>query len=775
MGRPPPATTALSKMDIFVGPVGPAGILTSFRGERFLPRGALHMRHLIFATAVSFLALGTNSAASAAPAVHPFEQPPRFSPEGAQPLPMAATAGLKSSGCNPSGSLSRKGSVVSARLDLVRARSIINNPDPNPQPGGNDTLELRSYGGCKSGPVIEVVPGDTLRVALNNQLSTDDPSCLPNPPAGLGVPPGVGCFNTTNLHTHGLHVSPAGNSDNVLLNINPQSKFPYEINIPYDHPSGTFWYHAHRHGSTAVQVTSGGNGFLIIRGNRAYTPPTPQNPRPIADIDTILHDKAGVPLVEQLFLFQQIAYGCFQNDPANPANDWQQMYTQAGLTNVNSNDSTTYAPWTCPLPKPGAPVSRGAVENFAIQLDSPSIWDTNGRFTSINGIVQPTLTVPAGQVQRWRMVHAGIHDTINVQIVKVSPIADRKRRNLIANSALVGNRLEQKADVIALCAATAQTLIPQLEIANDGLTRKKMNTIQTSNGGKVLESNFLQPGYRSDILVAFPEEGDYCLLNQAAPPNMRINPQTGQGEGPGGMGGGQGPSVPQLLAYVRVRGGKAVTGDLEAYVEQALYDANPQLPQTVRDGLKTGDLTAWAPFIEAPPTTTPTPQLANFKIGPTPTSSFAFSINNQTYDPNVVNITRQVGTTDDWLLTSEGEPHIFHIHINPFEIIDVTVADPKDPTRQVSIYNPDGSCNASVALDQQQLANQYCGMKGVFRDTVFVENGYQVHTRTTYERYIGEFVLHCHILDHEDGGMMLNVAIVPDGPMPLMGHHGTPR
>src|SRR6266436_9023817 len=53
-------------------------------------------------------------------------------------------------------------------------------------------------------------------------------------------------------------------------------------------------------------------------------------------------------------------------------------------------------------------------------------------------------------------------------------------------------------------------------------------------------------------------------------------------------------------------------------------------------------------------------------------------------------------------------------------------------------------------------------MYHTFRDTIFVENNYQVHIRTRYDRYIGEYVLHCHILDHEDSGMMLNIAIVPD-------------
>ena len=63
---------------------------------------------------------------------------------------------------------------------------------------------------------------------------------------------------------------------------------------------------------------------------------------------------------------------------------------------------------------------------------------------------------------------------------------------------------------------------------------------------------------------------------------------------------------------------------------------------------------------------------------------------------------------------------------------------------------------------------QYRGMKGTFKDTVWVKNvggkTYRVIVRTHYQRYIGDFVLHCHILDHEDQGMMQNVRIaLPDG------------
>jgi FtsP/CotA-like multicopper oxidase with cupredoxin domain len=63
-----------------------------------------------------------------------------------------------------------------------------------------------------------------------------------------------------------------------------------EYYTPEDQPAGTFWFHAHRHGSTAVQVSSGAAGIRLIRGDREYKPPTKDTPHPMADIDTMLHD-----------------------------------------------------------------------------------------------------------------------------------------------------------------------------------------------------------------------------------------------------------------------------------------------------------------------------------------------------------------------------------------------------------------------------------------------------------------------------------------------------
>jgi FtsP/CotA-like multicopper oxidase with cupredoxin domain len=646
-----------------------------------------------------------------------FLAPPRLQEKSQFDNKLLAEAVLIA-GCRPEGDITRDGNLVTLHIVAKEASNQINNPT---SPNAKDTVKLRSYGGCLTGPVIEAKPGNTLRLTLVNDLDVNDPSC----PADAA--PGPGCFNTMNIHYHGLHVSPTGNSDNVLLNIGPQTRFEYEVNIPVDHPSGTFWYHPHRHGSTALQVASGASGALIIRGDRKYVGRAP------GDIDTILRDATGKPLPEQIFLFQQIPYACFD---------------QARKIIVNPDQT-----WNCPAGQ------TGVVEDFQDQLASATVWDTSGRFTSINGAVQPTITgVEAGEVQRWRFIHAGIHDTVNLQIVPM--VTTGPKAALALRGILTGTPKEQAETVRQLCPVVvpggqATNLVPQFEIAMDGLTRSAIVPVglnqQSVSGG--IGSNFLQPGYRSDVLVAFPRAGTYCMLNQAATPAERTN----------AGGGGQGPNETQLLATVIVSGGKPVTGDLGAFVRNVLYEGNkndPTMPKAALEGLLRGDLTPWRGMPEAgPASNTATPRSAAFFIGNLPDpkdatkSDFGFWLNKQMYDPDRVDMTLQVGATEDWVLTSSGEPHIFHIHVNPFEVMDVTQGGK-------SIFGPHGEC--LVPPDSVGLQNQYCNMWHTFKDTVFVQNDYEVHVRSTYDRYIGEFVMHCHILDHEDSGMMANVLIVPD-------------
>lgn len=151
---------------------------------------------------------------------------------------------------------------------------------------------LRTYNGALVGPTYRVKPDTVMNVTLENALPKDGNPC----PMHHSNTPGMG-FNITNLHVHGLHVSPKGNSDNVLLQLCPQDKpFAYQFNLPGQskQPPGTNWYHAHLHGSTALQVSSGVEGAIIVEGGQDNLPQIAAAKQQVMVLQEIAYDEQGV-------------------------------------------------------------------------------------------------------------------------------------------------------------------------------------------------------------------------------------------------------------------------------------------------------------------------------------------------------------------------------------------------------------------------------------------------------------------------------------------------
>jgi FtsP/CotA-like multicopper oxidase with cupredoxin domain/peroxiredoxin len=202
-------------------------------------------------------------------------------------------------------------------------------------------VHLRSWNGGLVGPTLRAKPGDVLRIHVENRLPP-----IPEPVVhSVNVPHGL---NSTNIHWHGLHVSPGGNSDNVFLDIRPGQTQDYEIKVPKDHVAGTFFYHPHRHGAVALQMSSGLSGALILEGGLDEVPEIKQ-------------------ARERIFLLQQIPFD-----------------------------------------------DRGEVEKLATLYDGHprKHWDESGRFTTINGVALPVITLRPGEVERWRFIHSGIHEPL---------------------------------------------------------------------------------------------------------------------------------------------------------------------------------------------------------------------------------------------------------------------------------------------------------------------------------------------------------------------------
>jgi FtsP/CotA-like multicopper oxidase with cupredoxin domain len=582
----------------------------------------------------------------------------------------------------------------------------------NPRTGVDDKVRLRAY--TQDGlplperfvsPSIVARPGDTVRVKLNNRL----PQTTTSYDAGCSstehnVPH---CFNGTNLHVHGLNVNPSGNGDNVLLSINPGVSFEYEYAIAPEHPAGTFWYHTHRHGSTALQVSSGMAGPLLIKVDRLPTPTSN------GDLDTLL--EGVTTMKERTLVFQQIQYGCFDQNQ--------------DIKYILNQTQTAVRAWVCD------PSDVGGIETYAdsngLGFGTFSSWGQSGRYTSINGYVLPTIKMKQNAVERWRMIHGGIRDTIRVIFVKANrPSVDpRPGEELAADS--------MEAFVQASCGT--QTQFFDL-VAADGLTMKQ--AMHTRNAT-------MQPGYRWDALVSFPVEGEYCMLDVTSQSTESV----------GGL-----PSFVRLLGIVKVE--KDQDNVQRGTVTEQLVDAAKRvMPADVRDsviadlnnGLRFSRFTAHAPVAQSELSggqqltfdiqgqTTPQPQfmVANQLVG-------SAGYNPQPYNPARLDRKLTLGTAEEWKLTSNGVGHPFHIHVNPFEIVSI-----------VNNNNPSVDVSAPGAVDGTDP--QYVGLKGIWKDTLWIKPNYTVTLRTRYERYIGDFVLHCHILDHEDQGMMQNVAIVLPG------------
>ncbi|MDH3306082.1 MAG: multicopper oxidase domain-containing protein [Acidimicrobiia bacterium] len=105
------------------------------------------------------------------------------------------------------------------------------------------------------GPTLRMVPGNKYVLRFRNLLPYEAPS---------GVHNDFKDPNITNVHTHGLHISGEAPGDDVTRMFEGGFGGDYVYDIPANHMGGTFWYHAHHHGSTFLQVSTGGFGLIII-------------------------------------------------------------------------------------------------------------------------------------------------------------------------------------------------------------------------------------------------------------------------------------------------------------------------------------------------------------------------------------------------------------------------------------------------------------------------------------------------------------------------------
>ena len=239
----------------------------------------------------------------------------------------------------------------------------------------------------------------------------------------------------------------------------------------------------------------------------------------------------------------------------------------------------------------------------------------------------------AGDVERWRMVHAGVRDTINLKLRRLSDNAPP----------LAGLFARQMDDYVTrYCRSDTELDLPL--IAADGLTMGKVQT---------RKSVVFQPGYRWDALVSFPSAGKYCLIN-----DVKVSSTIYRSA----------PSA-RLLGVVDVAPGQA-SRPLQEVLIGAARALSARCRQQGQRGTAQRDEAEQlcATSGHRPKEVTGT-QTLTFNIDVSQPKSAFFQVDGKPYAGDRIDRTLKLGGVDEWTLRSDFVSHPYHIHVNPFQII----------------------------------------------------------------------------------------------------------
>lgn len=554
-------------------------------------------------------------------------------------------------------------------------------------------------------PTLRARPGEAVKLRFANNMPFE--SRAGDRVISDTIPHG---FDILNLHTHGLHVSPRDNSDNVLLNILPANSpqdgidackhgthhdvehkhvcivgsFDYEFRIPDNHPAGTYWYHPHKHGSVSIHLGSGMAGALIIEDEK----------RGIDSLPAVqAAKKAGQ---EKVLVLQEILYA-----RTNGLDQPQAAYAVDCIT--------TYGAQVCGTFNQNNPRS------------TPT--STTNAKLSVNGQFDATISLAPGEAQLWRVVNATVG---NVQPFCLVPMS--------GSSQTAPSLYALAADGIPIqrpVSATAPDL--PFKIGNP------VANLSTPTAGSDVINNellFLAAGQRLDLMVQAPAaEGRYALL-QPSPTS------------PPAIGG-----LCQVPASIEANG-QVPADQLVMYIDvkKSKRKVSTSLPtQTELNGLRVPvDLTS-AKDVPAGPTQG---VVFGFTSGEfAPTIGGASVVNGRPFNAERVQRTLKLGQMDRWAVQSAADTHMFHIHINPFQIVQRgTVA------YDFPIWRDTALINCAPTAEQPGTNCTFPG--GVTQPSNSGNYGEVVQFLSRAVDFTGAMVMHCHNVGHEDNGMMELVELV---------------
>jgi FtsP/CotA-like multicopper oxidase with cupredoxin domain len=588
-------------------------------------------------------------------------------------------------------------------------------------------------------PTLQVFPGETLIVHIDNAMSGLTIRDFYDPQysaKGEAVPiyPNQMTESPFNLHVHGIHVSPKGNADNVMLHIPAGRSNTYTYHIPKSMPQGAYWYHSHLHMLTTSHVYYGLAGLLAIGRTDGNIPLVTEKKIPVRNM-----------LLQYNYVFDREGGLAQLNNP-----NWAQYVSTLKGPEGDALAKGTYRPLLVPTnfldSKKGTQYATIWYTGIADWNVGPgSIPDSRGQFHFIPSNLQRFTAKPGGPGQDVPAdpslpdYKRDVQFTINGQF---QPVIKSKAGQ---TEIWVLSNISDMVYINGQLTETATGKHPKIAvIAQDGIPYGEVRYPRWDDGTRLV----IPPATRYAIAVTMPESGDLILempprggdvRTMSAPGILYTN--DGTDNPPATLGYLSVPpsaisyadgffvSPTQILAKATTDGGQGVTTEFaegqKLGAESPFQDISKVTPDFKRE------LTIAGAFFN---------DLAS-KNDP---KAFVYAFGGTAF-PNVPLLQPRLGSIEEWTFVNHNnDEHPMHIHVNDFQVT----------------HTFDPSTSVETGPEQWYVDNANVPVPTLGLGEGVIQAG-TLSLRMSFDDFTGLFVMHCHRLNHEDNGLMTLVNVIP--------------
>jgi FtsP/CotA-like multicopper oxidase with cupredoxin domain len=613
-------------------------------------------------------------------------------------------------------------------------------------------------------PTIVVSPGNSIDLKLTNDLpvNVELDGKLPQIEQNL-----ESVSQDTNLHYHGFNVSPLLGSDDVVMHVHSNVTPKPEV-VPPDQT-------LQEGGKDVVKITTveSNNSYKLIpvpelgtttptssSGTKANLPggiypgdnPPPNN---TYQATTEYDMEVNLPKGHQSGLF-------WYHPHVHTVSDNQvRAGMSGGIIVTGIEDSYTFLdptngikPTTTITPATKQPTSLAITQQVMMFKDFNDVLgnqQTPPDCFTLNGQLNPQIKIQPGEVQFWRIANIGADTYLNLALEDITGTPTFAEPNGHKNFYI----LARDSDVVKNPVATDSVLLPpasRVELLVVGGTPGQTYTLVSDLSSSLTsdQQNWVGQAKSYYLATVSVEGSDYVCYKspdgqELTPDQQNCNP-TGQ----------------TLDNYI--------TSQKPAIIDDLLPDPSTLANYTqCKDGVDhTKCITPSGEYPDEPLT-----QKRYFYFSkPQGGVSNVFTIEGynssqnpqnlppgELYDENRIDKVSHLGDIEEWqVINATGAAHAFHMHQLDFLVTQVILQD--EPTGDTyDNYNiVDGKCKPNA--DQQTVT---CPLEPQgYRDTMNLPPNSQTTIRIPFLNpfITGVFVYHCHILNHEDKGMMQNLKVI---------------